>query len=136
MAKHSPYKNLTSPSGVEAIMSPDAGPGVIDLWAPWCVPCKAMAPHFEAVATEYQDRGVGFYKIDTEAHPALGNAFHVRSIPTLLFVNRGEIVDVHVGTMDGARLAKKVDWLLAKAEGRGLFSRLFGKKKATEDPAA
>lgn len=129
---NAPYQALTSPKSVESVMAEDAGPAIIDLWAPWCQPCLAMAPHFEAVAEASKEAhpDVAFYKIDTEAHPSLGAAFHVRSIPTLLFVNAGEIVDVHVGMMDAQRLSKKVEWLSAKARGEGFFSRLFGKKKA------
>ena len=55
---------------------------IIDFWAPWCGPCRAFAPTFEAVAEEFPD--VVFAKINTEAEPELGNAFNVRSIPTLM----------------------------------------------------
>ncbi len=124
-----PYVDLTTPEAVEELMSPEGGAGVIDFWAPWCGPCRTMAPHFEAVAGDYRDAEVTFYKINTEAAPALGRAFNVRSIPTLMFVLDGVIVDVVVGVLDRGRLAKKVDWLLSKARGEGLLSRLFGKSR-------
>jgi thioredoxin 1 len=121
-----PYTDLHSAPAVEALMAPGGGAAVIDFWAPWCAPCKALAPHFERVAEAYAEQPVKFYKINTEAQPALAQAFHVASIPTMLFVLDGEILDVSVGALDASRLAAKVDWLLSKARGEGLLSRWFG----------
>ena len=59
---------------------------LIDLWAEWCGPCKMMAPHFAKVAKQYPN--VVFAKIDTEANPRLSSAFNVRSIPTLVLMNK------------------------------------------------
>lgn len=61
-------------------------PVLIDLWAEWCNPCKMMAPHFAEVA-KYNPHVV-FAKIDTEANPRLSAAFNVRSIPTLVLMNK------------------------------------------------
>jgi thioredoxin 2 len=61
-------------------------PILIDLWAEWCGPCKMMAPHFAQVAKQYPN--VVFAKIDTEANPRLSSAFNVRSIPTLVLMNK------------------------------------------------
>ncbi|MEB3768241.1 thioredoxin TrxC [Acinetobacter sp. MD2] len=61
-------------------------PIFIDLWADWCGPCKMMAPHFAEVAKAYPD--VIFAKIDTEKNPRLSQAFHVRSIPTLVLMDK------------------------------------------------
>ncbi|HRA91612.1 MAG TPA: thioredoxin TrxC [Acinetobacter sp.] len=61
-------------------------PIFIDLWAEWCGPCKMMAPHFAQVAK--QNPQVIFAKIDTEANPRLSAAFNVRSIPTLVLMNK------------------------------------------------
>ncbi len=124
-----PYTDLSSQQAVEAMMTADGPSAVIDFWAPWCAPCRAMAPHFDAVAEHYAGQPIKFYKVNTEAQPAIGSAFHVQSIPTLVFVDKGEILDVHVGALDSRRLADKVEWLLSKARGEGFFSRLFGKRK-------
>lgn len=123
-------KDLTTPTAVEKVMTEGAGSAVIDFWAPWCGPCNAMAPHFEAVAEAHADSGVAFYKINTEKHPMLGQAFNVRSLPTTIFVHDGKIMDVAVGALDGKRLTKKVAWLQSKANGEGFLTRLFGGKKA------
>ena len=61
-------------------------PVLIDLWAEWCNPCKMMAPHFAEVAKHNPQ--VVFAKIDTEANPRLSAAFNVRSIPTLVLMNK------------------------------------------------
>jgi len=121
-----PYTDLHSAPAVEAIMTAGAGAAVIDFWAPWCAPCKALAPHYERVAEAYAEQPVKFYKINTEAQPALAQAFHVASIPTMLFIHDGEILDVNVGALDATRLSAKVEWLLSKARGEGLLTRVFG----------
>ncbi len=118
---------LTSIPAVEAVMAKDAGLAVIDFWAPWCAPCRAMAPQFEAAAQHFEDEPVAFFKLDTEAHPKLAEPFHVRSLPTTVFALDGQIVDVVVGAMDAGRLQKKVDKLLAKARGDSLWTRMFGR---------
>jgi thioredoxin len=124
-----PYVDLVSQDAVEAMMEPGAGPAVVDFWSSTCGPCRAMAPAYEAVAREYGGEPVTFYKLQTDAHPELAAPFRVRAVPTLIFVHDGEILDAVVGAMDGPRLAKKVDWLLSRARGDGLFARLFGGKK-------
>jgi thioredoxin len=129
-----PYTDLTSEHAVDRVMT-SGETAVIDFWAPWCAPCRAVAPHFEAVARRYADAGarVAFYKIDTEAQPRLAEAFHVRSIPTMVFVNGGEIVDVVIGAIDARRLAAKLEWLLSKARGEGFLDRLLGRRRPALD---
>ncbi len=121
---------LTDPAKVSDLMSKGGGPAVIDFWAGWCGPCRAMKPIYEGVAAQYEDTEVGFYSLDTEAYKDIARSFRVRSLPTMVFINDGEIVDVVIGRIDGKRLGKKVDWLIRKSRGEGLLSRLASRFKS------
>lgn len=120
-------RELTSQSELQDLMEEGAEKtAIIDFWAPWCGPCKMMAPHFETAAEEMADEPVEFIKINTQNHPELSAPFHVQSIPTLVLVHDGEIIDTMIGAQDATRLQKKAKWLLSKARGEGFFKRLFG----------
>ena len=81
-------------------------PILIDLWAEWCGPCKMMAPHFAEVAKK--NPHVVFAKIDTEANPRLSSAFNIRSIPTLVLMNKTN----EVARISGALRANQLqEWL-------------------------
>ena len=68
---------------------------VIDFWATWCGPCKMMAPVVEEVAKDYPD--VKVCKINVDEEPELSNAFKIVSIPTIVVIKNGEIIDSVVG---------------------------------------
>lgn len=118
-------KEITTMKELEAVMAADAEPAMIDFWASWCGPCRAMAPHYEAAAEALKDEPVHFYKIDTEAHPELVSAFNVRGLPTVLMVKEGKVADALVGARDGQTYKKKAEWLMGK-EQPGLFKKIFG----------
>lgn len=70
-------------------------PVLIDFWASWCGPCRMMAPVIDAVAEERNDVKVGKINVDEESE--LAAAFKIMSIPTVMLVNRGEVVNGTVG---------------------------------------
>ena len=76
----------------------DPLPVVVDMWAPWCVPCRVSKPILESLALEYKDK-VDFVAINADEHPDLLRELKVFGIPTVLLTRNGEIISKHTGSM-------------------------------------
>jgi thioredoxin len=78
---------------------------IIDFWAPWCGPCRMMAPHFEEASKNA--KGIVYAKVDVDAEPALAQQFGIRSIPTLVFLKAGQEVNRTMGALTKAQIEQK-----------------------------
>lgn len=86
-------------------------PLVVDFWATWCGPCRAIAPIVEELAKEY-DGKIAVGKCDVEECDDIAMEFGIRNIPTILFFKNGEVVDKLVGATTKSKLQEKFDSLL------------------------
>ena len=81
---------------------------VVDFWAPWCPPCRALTPIIEELATDYKGK-VGIGKCNVDENRELTNQFGISSIPAIFFIRGGKIVDSHIGYCEKKVLKEKID---------------------------
>ncbi|DAB29991.1 MAG TPA: thioredoxin TrxC [Sulfurimonas sp. UBA12504] len=98
---------LTNANFDEVVINSDI-PVIVDFWAPWCGPCRMMAPNFEKVAKKFALKTL-FVKVNTENEQNLGSRFGIRSIPTLIIFKNAKEVQRISGALDETSLSRLVE---------------------------
>jgi thioredoxin 1 len=106
-------KHVTDASYQEDVLDSDL-PVVVDFWAPWCGPCRMVAPVVEELADEYAGRMV-FAKMNTDENPSIPSKLGIRGIPTLVVYIKGQEVDRWIGFATKTVLQRKINAVLAEA---------------------
>jgi thioredoxin 1 len=86
-------------------------PVMLDFWAPWCGPCRMIAPHVEEMAKEFEGKAI-IGKVNVDNNPEVATMFGIRNIPTVLFIKNGKMADKQVGLCPKQTLVNKLNALL------------------------
>ena len=118
---HSPLRWVVNASDVDFADVVEAAtiPVLVDMWAPWCGPCRIVSPALEQLAYEFAG-GLKLVKVNADEAPGLSQRFEVLAIPTLILFERGKVIDTQVGAAPAAVLRK---WVTEKLGSEKLGSQ-------------
>ncbi len=98
---------VTDASFKQEVLESDV-PVLVDFWAPWCGPCRMVAPVVDEIAEQYAGK-VKVVKLNTDENPSVANQYGIRSIPTLMIFKGGQRVDMVVGAVPKTTLANTIE---------------------------
>lgn len=99
--------NVTDSTFEQEVLKADI-PVLVDFWAPWCGPCKAVAPVVEDLSKEYEGR-LKVVKLNTDENPKTSQAYKIRGIPSLFLFKGGQVIEEVVGAVPKSTLSKAID---------------------------
>jgi len=102
--------SVTSANFEQEVINSDK-PVLVDFWAEWCGPCKALSPILDEIANE-MDGKANIVKVNVDQAPDLAQKFGIRGIPTLIFFNKGEVKSTLVGNQPKAEIVKNISNLI------------------------
>ena len=119
----------------DVVARSQAAPVIVDLWAEWCEPCKQLGPVLEKLANEAAGDWL-LAKVDVDANPQLGAALQVQSIPMVVAVIGGQIVDGFLGALPEAQVRQWISQILQVADQLGMPARVRAEAPAAGQPGA
>lgn len=95
------------------VLSPSAGAVLVDCWAPWCAPCRLVAPVLDEMAAKYAG-GIRIAKLNVDENQVIASRYNIRSIPTMLFFQNGKLVNSLVGALPKETIEQNIRAILKK----------------------